>query len=146
MKNILSLIVLMNLAFTVYAQENIHRVYCELIGLGKFMSSKVVVTVDFGQDDHGWDARIVDEKGKSISFNSMVDAMNYMGKLGWEFEQAYVVTESKQNVYHWLLGKNISDNEVINEGLKTRKDVEKDKKDKKNSISRRNKSGDDVYF
>lgn len=146
MKNILSLIVLMNLAFTVYAQENIHRVYCELIGLGKFMSSKVVVTVDFGQDDHGWDARIVDEKGKSISFNSMVDAMNYMGKLGWEFEQAYVVTESKQNVYHWLLGKDISDNEVINEGLKTRKDVEKDKKDKKNSISRRNKSGDDVYF
>lgn len=146
MKNILSLIVLMNLAFTVYAQENIHRVYCELIGLGKFMSSKVVVTVDFGQDDHGWDARIVDEKGKSISFNSMVDAMNYMGKLGWEFEQAYVVTESKQNVYHWLLGKDVSDNEVINEGFKTRKDVEKDKKDKKNSISRRNKSGDDVYF
>lgn len=146
MKNILSLIVLMNLAFTVYAQENIHRVYCELIGLGKFMSSKVVVTVDFGQDDHGWDARIVDEKGKSISFNSMVDAMNYMGKLGWEFEQAYVVTESKQNVYHWLLGKDVSDNEVINEGFKTRKDVEKDKKDKKNPVSRRSKSGDDVYF
>ncbi len=35
----------------------------------------------------------------------MVDAMNYMGKRGWEFEQAYVVTIGNQNVYHWLLSK-----------------------------------------
>lgn len=43
---------------------------------------------------------MVDETGKNIVFNSMVDAMNFMGKLGWEFEQAYVVTMGGQNVYH----------------------------------------------
>lgn len=143
MRNILSLIVLMNLAFTVYAQENIHRVYCELLGTGKFMSSKVTVTVDFGQDAYGWNARLVDENGKSLSFNSMVDAMNYMGKLGWKFEQAYVVTASKQNVYHWLLSKDISDGDVINKGFKTYKDI---KEEKKKSSPQRKDSRDDVYF
>jgi len=39
----------------------------------------------------------------------MVDAMNFMGTLGWEFVQAYVVTESNQNVYHWLLKMEIKE-------------------------------------
>lgn len=39
----------------------------------------------------------------------MVDAMNYMGALGWEFQQAYVVTTGQQNVYHWLMRKNFTD-------------------------------------
>jgi len=37
----------------------------------------------------------------------MIDAMNFMGAKGWEFVQAYVVTVGKQNVYHWLLKKEI---------------------------------------
>ena len=52
---------------------------------------------------------MVDADGKVQEFNSMVDAMNYMGTLGWEFEQAYVVTVGSgagaSNVYHWLLSK-----------------------------------------
>jgi hypothetical protein len=43
----------------------------------------------------------------------MVDALNYMGELGWEFVQAYVITMdmglSKQNVYHYLLKHRITD-------------------------------------
>ncbi len=37
----------------------------------------------------------------------MVDALNYMGKQGWEFMQAYIVTVQNQNVYHYLLKKKI---------------------------------------
>ena len=52
---------------------------------------------------------MVDADGKVQEFNSMVDAMNYMGTLGWEFEQAYIVTMGSgagaSNVYHWLLSK-----------------------------------------
>ncbi|MFN4256588.1 MAG: hypothetical protein ACK4Q5_16420 [Saprospiraceae bacterium] len=33
----------------------------------------------------------------------MVDAMNFMSELGWEFVQAYVVTTNNQNVYRWLM-------------------------------------------
>ena len=71
----------------------------------------------------------------------MVDAMNYMGCLGWKFEQAYVVTVGQQNVYHWLLSKDISGEYNINEELKTRRNF-KDKKEKDINIHRER---DDVY-
>lgn len=55
----------------------------------------------------------------------MVDAMNWMGSQGWEFAQAYVVTMGGQNVYHWLLKKDIStltdsEKELIKESFKTK--------------------------
>ena len=58
-------------------------------------------------------------------FNSMVDAMNYMGKRNWEFEQAYVVTTSNQNVYHWLLSKEVTSDEQIKEGFMTKEEFDK---------------------
>lgn len=148
MKKILFLFMLMSLTLATHAQDSTRRVYCELLGTGRFMSTKVTVTVDFGQDDQGWNARLVDENGKPISFNSMVDAMNYMGRIGWKFEQAYVVTSSNQNVYHWLLSKDITDDEMINEGFKTRKDTSLDKKKKKVKKERnfQRSSGDDLYY
>ena len=94
------------------------RVYCELVGQQKFLSSKVTVQVDFGQQTTLFsDNRLVDENGDVVVFNSMVDAMNYMGGLGWEFEQAYVVTmgsgASSSNVYHWLLSKYVGDEQEM---------------------------------
>lgn len=105
--------------------DNTHRVYCELLGTAKFMSSKVTISVDFGQDERGWNAKLVDENGKSLSFNSMVDAMNFMGKLGWKFEQAYTVGSGNNFVYHWLLSKDIPEGESINTGITTKSDVKK---------------------
>ena len=95
------------LALSASAQS---KVYCELLGTQKFLSTKVTVSVDFGQERKFFgDNRMVDADGKVQEFNSMVDAMNYMGTLGWEFEQAYVVTVGSgagaSNVYHWLLSK-----------------------------------------
>ncbi len=149
MRKVLFIFVLMSLALSAHAQQ-LHRVYCELLGTGKFMSSKVNVTVDFGQEAKGWSSRLVDENGNPLSFNSMVDAMNYMGRLGWKFEQAYVVTSSNQNVYHWLLSKDIPEGEAINEGFNIRKDakeIKENKKETKNkkSFIRSEKTEDDVY-
>lgn len=95
------------------------RVYCELLGTHKFMSKKVTVEVDFGQEQSFWSSdKLKDENGKTITFNSMIDAMNYMGSKGWEFVQAYVVTVSNQNVYHWLLTKYIGEDDDIKEDFK----------------------------
>ena len=62
----------------------------------------------------------------------MVDAMNYMGKLGWEFEQAYVVTlgsgASGSNVYHWLLSKYIGE-DGDGPALKTKSIVKQEAKE-----------------
>lgn len=100
------------------------KVYCELIGSQKLLSLKVNVTVDFGQlQKLGSDHSLVDEEtGKKLTFNSMVDAMNYMGTLGWEFETAYIVTAgSGTYVYHWLMSKYVEDQDDINDGIKTRR-------------------------
>ena len=99
------------------------KIYCELLGTQQFLSKKVTVQVDFGQETRYFaDNRLVDADGKVIVFNSMVDAMNYMGTLGWEFEQAYVVTVGQQNVYHWLMSKVIDEEGAAKEGLNMKHD------------------------
>ena len=85
--------------------------YCELVGTGRLLSNKVTVQIDFGQVTKFFsDNRYKDPTtGKPVIFNSMIDALNFMGKDGWEFVQAYIVTEGSgtgsQNVYHFLLKK-----------------------------------------
>ena len=106
------------------------RVYAELLGTEKgLFSNKVTVTVDFGQNVSFWkkasDSKIVDENGKDIVFNSMVDAMNFMGERGWLFQQAYVVTNGQQNVYHWLLYKDIAMDDEITDGFNVKADFKK---------------------
>lgn len=97
------------LLFSVKAFSQDTHIYCELVGTQKFMSNKVSIEVDFGQfAKFTKSQKLVDENGKPIVFNSMVDAMNYFGAKGWEFMQAYVVTFQGQNVYHWLLKLNTS--------------------------------------
>lgn len=86
----------------------------------------------------------------------MVDALNYMAQLGWRFEQAYVLTEntgvSKQNVYHYLLSKELSGDEKVDSGIYTRKDYKEDqeqeesKKEKKHKERLRDDRDDDLYF
>lgn len=92
---------------TVIINNESEFIYCELVGTGKFLSTKVTVEIDYGQETKLFqDVRIRNEQtGKVQSFNSMIDALNYMGKNGWEFVQAYVVTTQNQNVYRWLLKK-----------------------------------------
>ena len=105
------------------------QVYCELLGIQKFLSTKISISIDYGQEKTFFDdTRIVDEYGKVKTFNSMVDAMNYMGTLGWKFESAYLVTIGKQSVYHWLLSKNIELEKAI-EDITTKRDF----KNKNNS-------------
>lgn len=61
-----------------------YKVFCELVGSAKFMSTKVIVNVDFGQKTKFWSLSskqyLVYEEGKKLEFNSMVDVMNYMGE------------------------------------------------------------------
>jgi hypothetical protein len=85
-------------------------VYCELVGIDnrKLFSIKqnLNVLVDYGDSENEFESGyIIDEKnGKAKTFSSMVEAMNFMGQNGWEFVQAYTVSEpSGGQVYRWLL-------------------------------------------
>lgn len=82
--------------------------FCLLVGMQKPFSTKIIVTVDFGEERSFFQGNpaIRDEAtGKIKSFNSMVDALNFMSQKGWEFIQAYTVTMGSSDVYHWLLRK-----------------------------------------
>ena len=88
--------------------------YCELIGIDtrKLFSikSNLNVMVDYGDSDNEFESGfIIDEKnGKAITFSSMVEAMNFMGQSGWEFVQAYTVTDGNGgSVYKWLLKRTV---------------------------------------
>jgi hypothetical protein len=102
------------------AQNAKSYAFCELVGTAGLLSTKVSVEIDFGQKVGFFETSFVrDAKGKRVKFNSMIDAMNSMGAQGWEFIQAFVVTTSGQNVYHYVLKK-----EITAEQLKTLNAVE----------------------
>jgi hypothetical protein len=91
-------------------------VYCELIGIDnrKLFSIKqnLNVMVDYGDSENEFESGyIIDEKnGKAKTFVSMVEAMNFMGQNGWEFVQAYTISEpSGGQVYRWLLKRIIKE-------------------------------------
>jgi len=115
-----------------YAQTNEqpHKVYCEIISTSRGMfSNKTSVELDFGQYASWWssDRNLVDENGKTIDFNSILDAVNYMAARGWVFEQMYVVQtfskgDSDTPAYHWIMSKDVTDPSQILEGLQTRGD------------------------
>ena len=100
------IIVLLATPVLVSGQTTPKFVYCEIVGTEKFLSTKVTITVDFGQRMKLFgNNRMKDEAGKPIIFNTMIDTLNFMGKQGWEFAQAYTITISDQNMYHFLLKK-----------------------------------------
>lgn len=81
-------------------------IFCQIVGTAKpfTFNTQLTISIDYGQERKFWkDERLRDENGKVQSFNSMIDALNYMGNQGWEFAQAYTVTMGNTNVYHYLL-------------------------------------------
>lgn len=121
MKKLSILTLLLCAQLGLFADEK--SVYCEIVGTStSFFGTDVTINLDFGQERKRYKGQtLVDELGAPIVFNSMIDALNWMGERGWEFAQAYVVTSDffKQNVYHFLLTKKIKDGEAIDAGIRT---------------------------
>jgi hypothetical protein len=115
MKKIL-LILLLSIPIFTYAQSDSTKnhakeEYCMLIATAKFMSAKVNITVDFGQETHLFafkDTRLKDDTGKVVTFNSVIDALNYMSTQGWEFVNAYALSEgSGGKVLNYVMRRKI---------------------------------------
>jgi len=111
------------------AQQEVksYKVYCEIVATPKFFSNKATVELDFGQFSGFWssDRQLVDEQGNTISFNSALDAANYMARRGWDLEEVFIVQDitkgdSGTPRYHWVMSKIVTDDSQITEGLLTR--------------------------
>lgn len=135
---------------TVSAQQGATKtVFAQIVGINKNVlgiGNKISVEIDFGLEKNFWgrDGRdmVVDENGKEIKFNSMVDAMNFMGERGWTYEDSYVVTIANQHVIHWLLSKVIPIDGDARDNIKQHRDTSKPKKKQKEF----NKADDPLYF
>lgn len=98
-----SLLILLGFTSLSFGQEHHRFDYSEILVGEKLLSDKIRVTIDFGNAKHLTDRNIKDDDGNPVVFNSAVDALNFMGKNGWEFVQAYTITFSSYNVVHYLM-------------------------------------------
>ena len=82
--------------------------------------------MDYGQTASSWstDRRLYGDNGKTLRFNSVMDAVNYLSRRGWVLEQASQVmtpfSGSSENPSHrWIMSKIITEDAQLLEGLKT---------------------------
>ena len=103
-------------AFKSNAQQDTTKVeqYCEVVATGRLLSNKVTIDIDYGEERSLWkDHRIRDDEGKLKKFNSVIDAINYLGKDGWKLVNAFPVsTGSGPMVYHYVFKKEFPKSET----------------------------------
>lgn len=76
--------------------------YCQIIATPRLLSNKVTIDIDFGEEKRFWnDTRLRTDAGKLKKFNTVIDALNYMGMQGWTFINAFPVRTSDTEIYHF---------------------------------------------
>ena len=82
--------------------------YCRMVATGRLLSNKVTIDVDFGEERKFFsgDSRLKDETtGRLKKFNSITDAMNYLGSQGWILVNAFPTLDGAANIYHFYFKK-----------------------------------------
>jgi hypothetical protein len=88
--------------------KDIEAKYIEIVGSKRSISSKMNIEIEFGQKGNligSNNTKIKDENGERVLFNSMVDALNFMDKNGYEYLDSYITTFNDDNTYHYILKK-----------------------------------------
>jgi hypothetical protein len=82
--------------------------YIQIVGSGSFRVGKVDVKIDFGNENKYLstkETRIKDEKGQLLEFNSMIDALNFLSKNGYEFIDSYTIPHEYNDTCYYILKK-----------------------------------------
>lgn len=98
------LLALLVSSFNCFAQDSTKvEQYCRLVAINKLFSNKVNIDVDFGDERKFFsDNRLRDEEtGRLKKFNTVVDALNYLGSQGWILVNAFPVIEGSSSTYHF---------------------------------------------
>ena len=112
-----ALIVIVFLATSsLFAQSDTSTVeqYCQVIVTPRLLSNKVTIDIDFGEEKGYWrDNRLKTYEGKLKKFNTVIDAMNFMGKDGWKFINAYPIVNENTTIYHFAFRKEFFKSEIF---------------------------------
>lgn len=81
--------------------------YCEVVATDRLLSNKVTIDINYGEERSIWKShRLKEEGGKLKKFNSVIDAVNYLGKNGWKLVNAFPLSEGNgPTVYHYIFKK-----------------------------------------
>jgi hypothetical protein len=81
--------------------------YCIVMVSPKFFSSNVDIAVDFGRDTNTANPLLQSETEAMKEIGSLVDALNYLAKKGWQMVNGYSVSNSQTalNEQHYLMRK-----------------------------------------
>ncbi len=96
--------------------------YCQLVGFKNLAAQlRLKVLWNNMKDENN----LRDENGKKIEFTTMVDAMNYMSKRGWDYVECVTYKEGSNNVVHYIFRKYVTNDEEAKEGLYFESDFKK---------------------
>jgi len=94
---------------TVFENRDI-EVFCDLMSTKKFLSTEELITINYGSRDSLW----FDEKIYTLiksdlkKYNSLIDALNYMGNEGWQTISSYSTSNNSYIVEHYILKKRLT--------------------------------------
>lgn len=87
--------------------NEIETEYIEIVGFVKLFKGKITIHMDYGQEDKSLSrlgAQLTDKNGFDLEFNSMVDALNFFSKNGYDVLNTYPPTD-KVSLPYYLLRK-----------------------------------------
>jgi len=103
---IISIVLLSSIVSNAQTDTSKVEQYCQLILMQRLLSNKVTIDLDFGEEKSFWkDTRLKTANGKIKKFNTIIDAMNYMGTAGWIFINAYPIRTGESEIYHFSFKK-----------------------------------------
>jgi len=90
--------------------------FCQVIATPRLLSNKVTIDIDFGdKKSFGRDTRLKTVGGEIKKFDTVIDALNYMGMEGWTFINAFPVRIGETEIYHFAFKKQFSRNSLFSE-------------------------------
>lgn len=91
--------------------DSIKYSYCEVFTKESGVSGKVTIEINYGQTSKPYSDTSYKSPVYPPVFSAIVDALNYMGKNGWEVIQVYPVLTGPSSMatfsYHYLLKKRV---------------------------------------
>ena len=116
MKKVVIISIVLLTSVVLNAQTDTSKVdqFCQVIATPRLLSNKVTIDIDFGDEKSVWrDTRLKTEGGKIKEFNTVIDALNYMGMEGWTFINAFPVRMGETEIYHFAFKKQFSKNSLL---------------------------------
>jgi hypothetical protein len=109
---LMSIVILSSIVSNAQTDSSKIEQYCQVIATPRLLSNKVTIDIDFGEEKSFWrDTRLKTEAGKIRKFNTIIDAMNYMGKEGWIFINAFPVRMGETEIFHFAFKRQFSKSE-----------------------------------